>query len=121
VALLVFILLSICRYKKKKKKKKKKNCTDVGQAVDIDHPHSAEFLRKDCVNVNAHFGKLGLDPMSGRELFGFVTGRGFSDKSDGDDVDAELDRIMEQVALRKHGGGELRARWEGFFLFCFCV
>jgi RIO kinase 1 len=28
---------------------------DVSQAVEHDHPHALEFLRKDCNNVNGEF------------------------------------------------------------------
>ena len=28
---------------------------DVSQAVEHDHPHALEFLRKDCANVNGEW------------------------------------------------------------------
>ncbi len=55
---------------------------DVSQSVEHDHPHAAEFLRKDCANVNAFFGKArakgegegqgALQPMSTRQLYEFI-------------------------------------------------
>lgn len=31
---------------------------DVSQAVEHDHPHALEFLRKDCANVNGEWAAL---------------------------------------------------------------
>ena len=45
---------------------------DVSQSVEHDHPRASEFLRKDCLNVNAFFGEAvadPIDPLSLRELF----------------------------------------------------
>lgn len=33
---------------------------DVSQAVEHDHPHALEFLRKDCANVNGEWAALQL-------------------------------------------------------------
>ncbi|KAJ1551324.1 Serine/threonine-protein kinase RIO1 [Nowakowskiella sp. JEL0078] len=47
---------------------------DVSQAVEHDHPHALEFLRKDCINVIDYFKRI-LGPhtiMTLRELFDFV-------------------------------------------------
>ncbi|XP_041804274.1 serine/threonine-protein kinase RIO1 isoform X2 [Chelmon rostratus] len=46
---------------------------DVSQSVEHDHPHSLEFLRKDCSNVNEFFVKHGVAVMTVRELFDFIT------------------------------------------------
>ncbi|WP_435183876.1 serine/threonine-protein kinase Rio1 [Halobellus sp. EA9] len=45
---------------------------DLGQAVTVHHPNADEFLRRDCRNVAAFFGRQGLDA-SGDELYDFVT------------------------------------------------
>ena len=45
---------------------------DLGQAVTVHHPNSEEFLRRDCRNVAAFFGRQGLDT-DGAELHEFVT------------------------------------------------
>mmetsp|Transcript_20446 Transcript_20446/g.31542 ORF Transcript_20446/g.31542 Transcript_20446/m.31542 type:complete len:621 (+) Transcript_20446:56-1918(+) len=78
---------------------------DVSQSVETDHPSALDFLRKDSANVNDFFRKSGgLDVMSTRQLFEFVT----SPLSDGS-LEAEstlLDNIMNHV-------GETSARLSG--------
>ncbi|XP_064605652.1 serine/threonine-protein kinase RIO1-like [Liolophura sinensis] len=46
---------------------------DVSQSVEHDHPHSLEFLRKDCSNVTDFFRKKGVCTLTMKELFDFVT------------------------------------------------
>ncbi|KAF2104465.1 serine/threonine-protein kinase RIO1 [Rhizodiscina lignyota] len=46
---------------------------DVSQSVEHDHPRSLEFLRMDVKNVNDFFKRKGVDALSERVLFGFVT------------------------------------------------
>jgi Serine/threonine protein kinase involved in cell cycle control len=45
---------------------------DLGQAVTVHHPNAEEFLRRDCRNVAAFFGRQGIDT-DGSELYEFVT------------------------------------------------
>jgi RIO kinase 1 len=45
---------------------------DLGQAVTVHHPNAEEFLRRDCRNVAAFFGRQGLD-VTAEDLFEFVT------------------------------------------------
>jgi RIO kinase 1 len=45
---------------------------DVGQAVTVHHPNADEFLRRDCQNVAAFFGRQGLATHAD-ELYTFVT------------------------------------------------
>ncbi|MFB6091730.1 MAG: serine/threonine-protein kinase Rio1 [Haloquadratum sp.] len=45
---------------------------DLGQAVTVHHPNADEFLRRDCRNVAAFFGRQGLD-VAGDDLYGAVT------------------------------------------------
>ena len=45
---------------------------DLGQAVTIHHPNAQEFLRRDCRNVAAFFGRQGLDADEG-DLYDYVT------------------------------------------------
>jgi RIO kinase 1 len=70
---------------------------DVSQSVEHDHPRAHEFLRKDCANVNAFFGKGSrgtLQPMSTRQLFEFVTNESpLSDKEE----DVMLASIAESL------------------------
>lgn len=67
---------------------------DVSQSVEHDHPHAAEFLRKDCANVNAFFGRGGrLRPMSTRQLYEFVV----DDNLKEEDEEARLNAIQKEV------------------------
>ena len=67
---------------------------DVSQSVETDHPSALDFLRKDAANVNDFFRKTGgLDVMTTRQLFEFVT-------APLENVEAEsncLDKIMKHV------------------------
>ncbi|XP_069944543.1 serine/threonine-protein kinase RIO1 isoform X2 [Cherax quadricarinatus] len=45
---------------------------DVSQSVTPDHPHSLDFLRKDCTNVTEYFRKKGVPTMTVQELFTFI-------------------------------------------------
>ena len=68
---------------------------DVSQSVESDHPSALDFLRKDCQNVNDFFRRAaGLQTMSTKELFEFVTRVG-----DGDET-AALDNMMDTVEKR---------------------
>lgn len=46
---------------------------DVSQSVEHDHPRSLEFLRMDVKNVNAFFQRKGVDVISEKSIFEFVT------------------------------------------------
>lgn len=46
---------------------------DVSQSVEHDHPRSLEFLRMDIKNSSDFFGRKGVDTLSERSVFGFVT------------------------------------------------
>ena len=46
---------------------------DVSQSVEHDHPRSLEFLRMDIKNVSHFFRRKGVDTLSERTIFGFVT------------------------------------------------
>lgn len=48
---------------------------DVSQSVEHDHPHALEFLRTDCVNVNAFFNRRGAQTLRLRDLFEYVTAK----------------------------------------------
>ena len=45
---------------------------DLGQAVTVHHPNADEFLRRDCRNVAAFFGRQGIET-DDSELYEFVT------------------------------------------------
>jgi RIO kinase 1 len=62
---------------------------DVSQAVEHDHPHALEFLRKDVTNVIEYFRKkLTCHIMTVRELFDFVI-------ADLDTIKKELDKSID--------------------------
>lgn len=46
---------------------------DVSQSVEHDHPRSLEFLRMDVKNVSDFFQRKGVDVLSEKSTFGFVT------------------------------------------------
>lgn len=46
---------------------------DVSQSVEHDHPRSLEFLRMDVKNVSDFFRRQGVDVLSEKTTFGFVT------------------------------------------------
>ena len=48
---------------------------DVSQSVEHDHPRSLEFLRMDIKNVTDFFRRKGVDTLSERTIFGFVTAK----------------------------------------------
>jgi RIO kinase 1 len=56
---------------------------DVSQSVEHDHPRSLEFLRMDIKNVSDFFGRKGVDTLSERAVFGFVTAGGGAKDMDG--------------------------------------
>ena len=46
---------------------------DVSQSVEHDHPRSLEFLRMDIKNASDFFRRRGVDTLSERVAFGFIT------------------------------------------------
>jgi RIO kinase 1 len=67
---------------------------DVSQSVETDHPSALDFLRKDASNVNDFFRKTGgLDVMTTRQLFEFVTVPLESNEAESEC----LDKIMKHV------------------------
>jgi RIO kinase 1 len=46
---------------------------DVSQSVEHDHPHALEFLRRDCLNINDFFKRVGGETVSLRALFDYIT------------------------------------------------
>jgi RIO kinase 1 len=46
---------------------------DVSQSVEHDHPRSLEFLRMDIKNISNFFQRKGVNTLSERTVFGFVT------------------------------------------------
>lgn len=75
---------------------------DVSQSVEHDHPRSLEFLRMDIKNVNDFFQKKGVDTLSQRTVFGFVTAPEGSTETDG--MREALEKLVEAKA--QTGGDE---------------
>lgn len=46
---------------------------DVSQSVEISHPLSLEFLRKDISNINDFFGRRGVYTLHKMDVFAFIT------------------------------------------------
>ncbi|NWU98309.1 RIOK1 kinase, partial [Upupa epops] len=69
---------------------------DVSQAVEHDHPHALEFLRKDCANVNDFFQKHDVAVMTVRELFEFITDPSITTEN----IDDYLLKAMEIASKR---------------------
>nr|XP_009676297.1 PREDICTED: serine/threonine-protein kinase RIO1 isoform X1 [Struthio camelus australis] len=69
---------------------------DVSQAVEHDHPHALEFLRKDCANVNDFFQKHNVAVMTVRELFEFITDPSITSEN----LDDYLSEAMEIASKR---------------------
>lgn len=69
---------------------------DVSQAVEHDHPHALEFLRKDCANVNGFFQKHNVAVMTVRELFEFITDPSITSEN----IDDYLSKAMEIASKR---------------------
>lgn len=47
---------------------------DVSQAVEHDHPHALDFLRRDCLNINDFYRRAGCAQLAtNRGLFDYIT------------------------------------------------
>ncbi|KAL6504856.1 hypothetical protein OROHE_023614 [Orobanche hederae] len=69
---------------------------DVSQSVDLDHPHSLDFLREDCIHVSDFFKKHGVAVMTIRELFDFIVDPTIND----DSVDSYLEEVQQKILTR---------------------
>jgi RIO kinase 1 len=56
---------------------------DVSQSVEDDHPRSLEFLRMDIKNVTDYFRRKGVDTLSERAFYVFITSAEGSSEADG--------------------------------------
>ncbi|KAL4432421.1 hypothetical protein ABPG77_001720 [Micractinium sp. CCAP 211/92] len=74
------------------------HCIDVSQAVELDHPRAFDFLREDCQHVNDFFRRAGVATLTVRELFDFAVDPALG--TEGPELDAELDRLMELASSR---------------------
>jgi len=75
---------------------------DVSQSVEHDHPQALDFLRRDCANVNDFYKKVGLQVMSTRELYDFITSLSIPEGSE----DTYLQSLQQEMAERPVGWQE---------------
>lgn len=79
---------------------------DVSQSVETDHPSALDFLRKDASNVNDFFRKTGgLDVMTTRQLFEFVTVPLESDEAESECLD-KIMKLVESASARLNSTSE---------------
>jgi len=72
---------------------------DVSQSTESDHPHSLDFLKRDCVNVNNFFGKvMGVEPVSVRKLFDFVVTKDLPGARAAGGAEALMRKLVEEAA-----------------------
>lgn len=69
---------------------------DVSQSVEHDHPRSLEFLRMDIRNVTDFFRRKGVDTLSERSAFGFITPSEGTVEMSG--MLPELERLLKERA-----------------------
>ncbi|EDW70944.1 serine/threonine-protein kinase RIO1 [Drosophila virilis] len=69
---------------------------DVSQAVEHDHPHAFDFLRKDCTNISEFFRKKSVATMTVKELFDFITDQTINEQN----MEECLERISERIKDR---------------------
>ncbi|KAH8264807.1 hypothetical protein KR038_002091 [Drosophila bunnanda] len=69
---------------------------DVSQSVEHDHPHSFDFLRKDCTNISEFFRKRSVATMTVKELFDFITDQTINENN----MEECLERIAERIKDR---------------------
>ncbi|KAL8708886.1 MAG: hypothetical protein Q9220_006342 [cf. Caloplaca sp. 1 TL-2023] len=75
---------------------------DVSQSVEHDHPRSLDFLRMDVKNVTDFFRRQGVDTLSERSVFSFVTAaQGHQDPEAMNDV---LKKLYEERSNEEDGG-----------------
>lgn len=69
---------------------------DVSQAVEHDHPHAFDFLRKDCTNISEFFRKKSVATMTVKELFDFITDQTITEQN----MEECLEHISERIKDR---------------------
>ncbi|KAH8418723.1 hypothetical protein KR222_004801, partial [Zaprionus bogoriensis] len=69
---------------------------DVSQAVEHDHPHAFDFLRKDCTNISEFFRKKSVATMTVKELFDFITDQTITEQN----MEECLENISERIKDR---------------------
>merc|ERR1712179_191250 len=72
---------------------------DVSQSVTPAHPHSLDFLRKDCTNITEYFRKKNIPTMTIKELFNFIVDTNITSEN----REAYLEKMQEVSAERPIG------------------
>ncbi|MCJ1410933.1 protein kinase rio1 [Ptychographa xylographoides] len=68
---------------------------DVSQSVEHDHPRSLEFLRMDVKNISDFFSRKGINTLSEKTTFGFVTSVGGSVNMEG--ISLALEKLYDEL------------------------
>lgn len=77
---------------------------DVSQSVEHDHPRSLEFLRMDIKNVSDFFKRKGVDALSERVAFGYITAAAGGKEMD--EVRESLEKLLDAKAQAGDGEDE---------------
>jgi RIO kinase 1 len=86
---------------------------DVSQSVEDDHPRSLEFLRMDIKNVTDYFRRKGVDTLSERTLYIFVTSVEGSTEEDG--MRESVENIFATRAKLNEADAEREEREDDIF------
>ncbi|KXH34365.1 RIO1 family protein [Colletotrichum simmondsii] len=73
---------------------------DVSQSVEPDHPRALEFLRMDIKNVGDFFRRKGVDTLSDRSIFDFISA------TDGPVEEPALGEAIEQLYTNRPADNE---------------
>ena len=74
---------------------------DVSQSVEHDHPRSLEFLRMDIKNVSEFFRRKGVNTLSERTIFDFVTAA--HGNTQPAEIASSLDELCEEQPEEEEG------------------
>ncbi|KAL8824764.1 MAG: hypothetical protein Q9170_008051 [Blastenia crenularia] len=85
---------------------------DVSQSVEHDHPRSLEFLRMDIKNVTDFFRRQGVDTLSERSIFSFVTAAQGSQDPEG--MSVILHKLYEERTDDEQAEGDAEVDTEVF-------
>lgn len=92
---------------------------DVSQSVELSHPLSLEFLRKDISNINDFFGRRGVYTLHKMDVFSFITADPAQDYRDDRDqfpgVPGQTDEEL-QVLRRERRWKKWRADLDALIL-----
>lgn len=70
---------------------------NVSQSVETDHPMVFEFLKRDCININNFFSRIGIHPISSKSLFYFIIKESISC----DDMENSINLMIEVSKKQK--------------------